>query len=59
MFQKRKKLTATDVGKFALEALKDFKPKKEIGEFFKRAVEEHRRGDNAKNDKSKNDAKSL
>lgn len=57
--RKEKQLTATDVGKFAFEALKEFKTKNEIGAFFKRAVEEHRRGDNAKNDKSKNDAKSL
>ncbi len=57
--RKEKQLTATDIGKFAFDALKESKTKNEIGESFKRVVEEHRRGDNGKNDKSKNNAKSL
>ena len=57
--RKEKQLTATDVGKFAFDALKDYKTKNEMGESFKRVVEEHRRGDKEKNDKSKNNAKSL
>lgn len=57
--RKEKQLTATDVGKFAFKGIEKYGPQSELAQFFKRVVAQFSKGEDTRDDKSSDNAKSL